>query len=370
MVRRAMPFSELIGQDRALGALRSALARGALHHAYLFGGPEGVGKGTAARLLAQALNCEGAPAPEGRAPQEPTPHAAPPGIDPCGACGPCRKIARGIHPDVIELAEERVMAKAGRWEPKGGRAPSKDIVVDQVRDLVDHRLAMKLFEGRCRVVVVDPADAMNPQAQNALLKTLEEPPADTVLVLVASSPDVLLPTIRSRCARVSFSPLADDALAGRLAAAGRSPEEIRLSVALAGGSLGRALELDAKALALREEAVAAAADLDPGDASTWIAFAREQGEDREAARETCQLLGVWLRDVLAFQAAGETAALALGDLAPRTRAAAAGLDPAETLRRIEHAGAAAAALRQNAAPALALERMLIGWFHGELGDEG
>ncbi len=347
-----MPFSELIGQDRALGALRSALARGALHHAYLFGGPEGVGKRTAARLLAQACNCERAAGPSADA-------------DPCGACGPCRKIRRSVHPDVIELAQERVMAKAGRWEPKGGRAPSKDIVVDQIRDLVDHRLAMKRFEGRRRFVLIDPADAMNVQAQNALLKTLEEPPADTTLVLVASSPDLLLPTLRSRCARVSFAPLADDVLAARLADEGRSPGEIRLALALAGGSLGRALELDAKALAGREEAVAAAAGLDPADASTWIAFARDQGEDREAARETCELLTVWLRDVLAVHAAGEAAPLALGDLAPRTRDAAAALDPAEALRRIQHARDAAAALRQNAAPALALERMLIGWFHGD-----
>ena len=93
-----MPFSELIGQERALGALRSALARGALHHAYLFGGPEGVGKATAARLLAQCVNCEAAEAAR-----------------PCGACGPCRKIARGTHPDVFHLAQERVMVKAGRW---------------------------------------------------------------------------------------------------------------------------------------------------------------------------------------------------------------------------------------------------------------
>jgi DNA polymerase-3 subunit delta' len=358
-----MPFSELIGQERALGALRSALARGALHHAYLFGGPRGVGKGAAARLLAQALNCEGAPGSPQGAPPSSGPAAR---VDPCGACLPCRKIARGVHPDVIALAEERVMAKAGRWEPKGGRAPSKDIVVDQVRDLVDHRLAMKRFEGRCRVVVVDPADAMNVQAQNALLKTLEEPPADTVLVLVASSPDLLLPTIRSRCARVSFAPLLDEVIAGRLAAAGRSPEEIGVALAVAGGSLGKALELDAKALAEREESVAAAASLDPDDASTWIAFAREQGEDREAARETCELLCVWLRDVLAHQAAGDAAGLALADLAPRTRAAAAGITPAEALRRFELARATVAALRQNAAPALALERMLIGWFHGEL----
>jgi DNA polymerase-3 subunit delta' len=349
MVRPPMPFSELIGQERALGALRSALSRGALHHAYLFSGPEGVGKGTAARLLAQAGNCEAAMPDR-----------------PCGACAPCRKIARGTHPDVIALAEERVMAKAGRWEPRGGRAPSKDIVVDQVRDLVDHRLALRRFEGRRRFVLIDPADAMNAQAQNALLKTLEEPPDDTTLVLVAASADALLPTLRSRCARVAFAPLPEALVAERLAAAGRSPEDARLAAALSAGSLGRALALDPEVLRAREEAVAAAAALDPDDASTWIAFAASQAEDREAARESCELLQLWLRDVLAFQVAGAAAPLALSDLAERTAAAARTLAPADVLRRGEAARSAVAALRQNAAPALALERMLIGWFHGEL----
>jgi len=357
-----MPFSELIGQERALGALRSALARGTLHHAYLFGGPEGVGKGTAARLLAQAGNCGRARAVPAEASAGGTPAELP---DPCGECGPCRKVAHGTHPDVIVLAEERVMAKAGRWEPKGGRAPSKDIVVDQVRDLVDRRLALKRFEGRRRFVIVDPADAMNAQAQNALLKTLEEPPDETTLVLVASRPDLLLPTIRSRCARVAFGPLPGAAIQDRLRAEGWGEDEARLAVALSGGSLGRARALDARALLAREQAVAAAAALDPDDAGSWIAFAREQGADREAARETCELLCVWLRDVLAVQAAGEGAPLALSDLASLSRGAAAALEPAEVVRRLEGARAAVGALRQNASAALALERVLIGWFHGD-----
>ena len=356
-----MPFSELIGQDRALGALRSALSRGALHHAYLFAGPEGVGKGTAARLLAQAGNCD-------RAVRD----GVAPAVDPCGQCGPCRKIAHGTHPDVIALAQERVMAKAGRWEPKGGRTPSKDIVVDQVRDLVDHRLSLRRFEGRRRFVLIDPADAMNAQAQNALLKTLEEPPEDTTLVLVASRPDALLPTIRSRCARLSFAPLPEATITERLAAAGRSAEDARLAAALSAGSLSRAvrigdeLEAERKSGDRRESAAEDAAALDPDDASTWIGFAARHGHDRETASATCELLQVWLRDVLAFQAAGAAAPLALGDLAGRTAAAAGALAPADVLRRGEAARDAAAALRQNASPALALERMLIGWFHGEL----
>jgi DNA polymerase-3 subunit delta' len=269
-----------------------------------------------------------------------------------------------VHPDVLVVEEERAMARAGTWEPRGGRAPSRDIVVDQIRDLVDRRLALKRFEGRCRVVVLDPANAMNPQAQNALLKTLEEPPPETALILVASSPDALLPTVRSRCLRLPFAPLPDELVAERLVAEGRPREEARVAAALAGGSLGRALGLDAPALQGLRQAVEAAAALPPDDAGAWIAFARRAGEDRQAARETCELLLLWLRDVLALQAAGSGARLALGDLAGAARSAAAALGPGEVLRRVAGVRQAIAALRQNAAAALALERMLIGWFHG------
>jgi DNA polymerase-3 subunit delta' len=308
-----MPFPELQGQGRALSTLRAALRRGTLHHAYLFGGPEGAGKHAAALALAQAVNCES---------EDP----------PCGSCGPCRKIAKGVHPDVIVLREERAMAKAGLWEPKGGRTPSKDIVVDQVRDLVDHRLALKRFEGRRRFVVVDPADAMNVQAQNALLKTLEEPPDATTIVLVASNADALLPTIRSRCVKIAFAPVGDGGLS---------------------------------ALAERHgDAIRDAAALDPRNALGWIAFGQAHGGDREAARGACELLLAWLRDVLAVQAAGDAAPLALPAFADATRAAASALSPAEALRRRDRVGEAREALLQNAAGPLALERMLIGWFHG------
>jgi len=377
-----MPFSELIAQDRALLPLRSALRRGALHHAYLFGGPEGVGKARAARLLAQAANCEGGAGAAGLR------------DDPCGACGPCRKIAKGIHPDVLVLHEERVMAKAGTWDPKGGRSPSKDIVVDQVRDLVDRRLALMRFEGRRRFVVIDPADAMNPQAQNALLKTLEEPPQDTTLVLVAASPDSLLPTIRSRCARVSFGPLPDGFIQGRLAelepkriakrieerekdvrddeGRGLAAEErreaeedvkreLRLAVALAGGSLSRALGSQ-DALEDLREALDAAVALPADDAGAWLRFAAEHGRDRERAAHVCDALDLWLRDVAVAQAGGS--GIALVDHADATRRLATAISPAEALRRRREVRNTAAALGQNASPVLALERLLIGWFHG------
>ncbi len=338
-----MPFAEIIGQERAVDALRAALRRGALHHAYLFAGPEGVGKGTVARLLAQAANCERADG------------------DACGACPSCRKIARGVHPDVLVVERERDMARAGRWEPKGGRTPSRDIVVDQIRELVDRRLSLRRFEGRRRFVLLDPADAMNPQSQNALLKTLEEPPPETTLVLVSSSADGLLPTVRSRCLRLPFAPLPAAAVEERLVAAGRAPDLARLATTLAAGSMGKALTLDDETIGERRAAVEEAAGL-PDDARAWIAFAKRRGEKREQARELCELLLVWLRDVLVRAAGGEATPLALADLEDAT-AAAARLGPEAALRRIESVRRAIAALRHNASAPLALEHMLIGWFH-------
>jgi len=346
-----MPFSEVIAQERALSSLRAALRRGTLHHAYLFSGPEGVGKARAAMLLAQAANCEaGAEGPHGYR------------EDPCGACAPCHKIAKGIHPDVVVLSEERAMVKAGRWEAKSGRAPSRDIVVDQVRDLVDHRLALRRYEGRRRFVVIDPADAMNPQAQNALLKTLEEPPDDTTLVLVASGADTLLPTIRSRCLRVSFGPIPADEIARRLEVEGREPDRARLAAALSGGSLGRALALDDEELGVRRSAVERVAALRADDPAGWLELAREEGEKRELTEALCELLLVWLRDVAVAQAGGDE--LALGDLEGETRRIAGSVAPGEVLRRREEVLQTIRGLRQNAQPVLALERLFIGWFHG------
>jgi DNA polymerase-3 subunit delta' len=368
MFRAHMPFSEVIGQERALSSLRSALRRGALHHAYLFGGPEGASKGLAARLLAQAANCEGGAAGPGGLRE-----------DPCGACGPCRKIERGVHPDVLVLAEERVMAKAGTWEPRGGRTPSKDIVVDQIRDVVDRRLALRRFEGRRRFVIVDPADAMNPQAQNALLKTLEEPPDETTLVLVASAPDGLLPTIRSRCLRVAFGPGPPGAVAAALEREGTAPDVARLAAELGGGVLDRARDLAKKEtaarakgadgeggkagpLTARRELLARGLSLDASDAGAWLAYAGAAAKEREGLAALCEDWLVFLRDVLAVQAGGT--ALALSVLAPEARRWAAALPSGEIARRRLEVLRTLEGLRQNASPVLALERLLVRWFHG------
>src|SRR3989337_2445199 len=161
-----MPWG-LMGQERAVAALERALREGRVAHAYLIVGPERVGKHTLALKLAPALNCEGrvgAGAPTYGGDE----HA----VEPCGECAPCRRIAGGIHADVQTVTVE-----------EGEEGAQKGIHVSQIRD-IERSAALKPFEGRSRVVIIDPAEEMNAAAQNAFLKTLEEPPPQVVFALV------------------------------------------------------------------------------------------------------------------------------------------------------------------------------------------
>src|SRR5260221_6869621 len=186
-----MSWNEIGGQDRAVRLLRGALIREQVHHAYLLAGPAGVGKEVLARTFALAANCE-APDPE---------------VRPCGVCGHCKAIARGNFPDVMWVMPQAEMIARGLLTRADlENAPSKEIGVDEVRALAK-RLSLAALRGRRKVAIVVPADALNERAQNTLLKTLEEPPRDTTFLLISTNPDALLPTIRSRCARVQLVPL-------------------------------------------------------------------------------------------------------------------------------------------------------------------
>src|SRR5579862_4638050 len=164
-----MPLKEVLGHRRLVALIARSVSRDALPPSLIFSGPPGVGKKLTAVAAAQLLNCT-ARVGEGVS------------IDACGVCRSCTRIARGVHSDVIIV------------EP----GDSGSIKIEQIRDIVE-RTAYRPFEGRCRVVIIDAAEALVVQAQNALLKTLEEPPAASVFVLVTAQPDLLLPTVRSRC---------------------------------------------------------------------------------------------------------------------------------------------------------------------------
>jgi DNA polymerase-3 subunit delta' len=225
-----------------VATLRRALATGRVHHAYLFDGPEGVGKELAAFGLAQALVCErrGVDLPADEA---------------CGACSACLRALpraetrRPVHPDVVVI-------ERGLYEPGtiGRRTQeSQDISIDQIRTLVLARASFAPHEGRAKVFVIRRAEELSTSAANALLKTLEEPNARTHFVLLTSQPDALLPTIRSRTQRVRFAPLPDAVVVGLLAARGLEPARAQEIARLSAGSMQTALvHADDGASAARE----------------------------------------------------------------------------------------------------------------------
>jgi DNA polymerase-3 subunit delta' len=174
-------WGDIPGQDRVIARLRAAIAAGRVHHAYLFTGGAGVGKRRTALALASALNCLQRPG-EG-----------------CGDCEACEKIESGIHPDVVTLERE---------------GAAQIIPIENIRQQIVARVGLPPHEARVRVFLIDEAAALQPAAANSLLKTLEEPPARTMFVLGTTSPDLLLPTIRSRCQRVVFGPGAGGAQGG------------------------------------------------------------------------------------------------------------------------------------------------------------
>jgi DNA polymerase-3 subunit delta' len=215
-------FEGIIGHDFQKNILKRAARDDMASHSYLYAGPDGVGKKLMALQFAKLLNCLGST----NSPDE--------GCE----CSSCRKIDKGIHPDVVLIEFTGV----------------KNIKVDQVREEIEEKLYLRPFEGRYKIVIVDEAERMNHNAQNAFLKTLEEPPRDSVIILLSSRPESLLPTLRSRCQTVVFNPLPEEIVAGLLTErGGMSTEEAVLYAKLSGGSIGKALGFDKELMEWRKD---------------------------------------------------------------------------------------------------------------------
>jgi DNA polymerase-3 subunit delta' len=239
-------------------------------------------------------------------------------------------------------------------------APENDLIpIDRVRELAS-RLQLTAFEGRFKIAIIAGAHRMNPAAQNALLKTLEEPPGSAVLVLLASAPHLLLPTVRSRCQILGFAPLPEAFVRERLAeATGRAGDdaEIALAATLSEGSLGRALQIAGQGLyGDRGELVETVQRLSPGAPSAALDLAAAWSEDRAKASEALEILQLWYRDraLAAAGASGEDRPPALPEIpvvAPLPLAGALGaLGLLHEARR---------GLRGNANAQLLLERTFL-----------
>ena len=210
-------FATIRGHQRECEFLKSAVRRERLPHALLFSGPDGIGKRSVAAALAAWLQCEAG------------------GDDACGDCAACRQAGAGTHPDV-----QLVAVAPGK----------KEIGIDRMREIKKF-MQLRPLRGKAKIAIIDDAHALTAAAQNAVLKTLEEPPDRSFLILIANNPDGLLPTVRSRCQRVQFVPLPSDTVAEILVTAhGIEPRVARDLAGLAEGSPGRALSLSSSLAAL------------------------------------------------------------------------------------------------------------------------
>jgi len=273
-------FDLIIGQEKALTILNAFLGNAAIPHALVFSGLEGTGKIAAATTFAMACNCCAAqragdsrdtPAPPGRV-----------ALPACGRCRACKKIKSANHPDILHL------------KPTGDT-----IKVKQIRDLLD-TLALKPFEAKTRVVILQDAHALNPSAGNALLKALEEPPAETLFILTTGELSDLMPTIVSRCQHVRFRPLAQAVIAAALAD-GReiSAADAALAARLSGGSLARAEHLAAADwLHYRRWLLEQTAALTSATPGILLALAAILAGRKDRIPDTIAILKTWFRDLL------------------------------------------------------------------------
>lgn len=261
-----MPWHSIRGHDRAVDALRRGLAQGRLPHAFLFVGPEGIGKRSFADVFAQALLCERVPEAE---------------LDPCGVCPSCLQSTAGTHPDVHRVS---------RPEDK------HELSIKLIRDLTLD-LGLKPINGRRKVAIIDDADSLNDEAANAFLKTLEEPPPGSVLILIGTSTEAQLDTIISRCRVLRFDPLPEADLAHVLLDRGVTddPAEAARLAHLADGSVSRARGLADPTLdSFRRALIDNLADPRGFDAPALSrrleAYIKEAGKESALQRDRARLL--------------------------------------------------------------------------------
>ena len=315
-----MPFTPILGQDSCITMLRRSLATGRLAHAYLFEGIEGCGKKATALALIEAVFC-------GR-------------DEGCGSCPSCAKIARLQHPDLHLV------------EPDGAF-----IKIDQIREL-QKELAYRPFEAPKKACIIDGAERLNPAAGNALLKTLEEPPGNALIILVTEQSSSVLPTILSRCQRLHFQALSQETIAACLDRQGIDSESARVAALLAGGSMKKAMGIAKETvLTERKEILERLSALSLREITPLFATAEELASDKDKVAELLGLLTSYLRDMLILKGGGD--GIANIDLLPMLERESARITQERIMERIGHVAAARQALVRNVNSRLTLEVLFM-----------
>lgn len=316
-----MPFSDIKGQTAPVSLLKRSLGSGKIAHAYIFEGIEGCGKKKTALALVKAIFCKDA--------------------DGCGKCPACRKVAALQHPDLHIV------------EPDGAF-----IKIDQIRDL-QKELSFRPFEASKKVCIMEAAERLNPAAANAFLKTLEEPPGNALLILLTTNSGAVLPTILSRCQRLSFSPLSSELIEEYLRETGVPAESAKVAASLAGGSMKKALEISGEdTLRKRDQILERISSLSTGEIAPLFSLAEELGSDRDGAAEVLDLLTAFWRDVMLLQSGGKDPTNR--DILYLLNEEVARSTLEKTMEKIELVSRSRQALQRNVNPRLTLEVLFMG----------
>jgi DNA polymerase-3 subunit delta' len=335
----ATVFKAIVGQQHAIRLLKSFIRNGTLPHALFFSGDDGVGKKLTATAFAMACNCHQLKAVIHR--HRPLLDA----VDACGNCGPCRKIAGNHHPDIIRVAPQ-----------------SSVIRIAQIRTLLQ-ALTLKPNEADRRVVILSDAQSMNPEAGNALLKVLEEPPDRTLLVLTARQTFDMLPTIVSRCQHIRFSPLGTADIKQLLTASGGiEPEATEAVAILSGGSFTRAQKLiDSRWLDRRDWIIqtlgSQMADSETPDIRAWLTWSEILAKKKELIEESLEIIKMWLRDIMVYRT--DPQRVLNQDRLKALSTIAKQVNPSQLLQQIDAVDRALAGLRSNTNARLTLDAMAL-----------
>ena len=328
-----MSFKNVIGHYKPITLLQRAIKNEKVTNSYLFLGSEGIGKKFVALQFAKALNCLGGEAERG---------------DACDHCSSCKKIDHALHPDVLLV------------EPEG-----QNIKVDQVRQL-QKELAYRPYEGKRRICILTAADRMAPNMSNILLKTLEEPPLHTVIILLANNSRLMLPTILSRCQPVRFNPLPIPlVLKWLLENKGFNKTEALLLASLSEGSPGKALEIQEGIRQIpREELLKNWVGLKSISIERMGSWVESLPSQRENLLLMLEVAKTMLRDLVMLKTLKKELKLIHSDLLHVMEPIATKWSLSSLLKRMEILHQTTLAIRANANTSLALEAMMLSWAEG------
>lgn len=256
---------EVLGQEFSKKYFREAVKNNRVSHSYIINGPDGIGKSVFALHMAELLLCTAEEKP-------------------CGVCNSCTKIEKLIHPDVKIIDNGK-----------------KSIGVNEIRRLIDE-VGTKPYEGEKKIIIIKNADNITPEGQNALLKTLEEPPNNVVLILLVEFIEEILQTILSRCQILRFGRASLNSILDYLSKAGYNKAEAEIAANLSDGILGRALSgLDSKYIGLRKQTIEVASKLVKVDALTGIEYEKFFMDNKDEIDYILDILTTWNRDILIFK---------------------------------------------------------------------